>query len=175
MKVLHSPQEAVQWLRAHVQGTLQSDSRRIAGGDGFIAWPGAATDGRKHVAAALAQGASACLVEHEGVQVFGFEGDARIAAYAGLKAATGPIAAEWFGHPTQALQVIAVTGTNGKTSTAWWLAQALSRAGQPCAVVGTLGAGRPPEVEFNGLTTPDPVLLQRQFRRFADAGLAACA
>jgi murE/murF fusion protein len=42
-------------------------------------------------------------------------------------------------------------------------------------VVGTLGTGVPPRVEFNGLTTPDPVLLQRQFRRFLDGGLRACA
>jgi len=70
---------------------------------------------------------------------------------------------------------LAVTGTNGKTSIAWWLAQALSNAGTPCGVIGTLGAGRPPQVEFFGLTTPDPVLLQRQFRRFANEGVKACA
>jgi membrane peptidoglycan carboxypeptidase len=46
---LHSPQDAAQWLHGRVTGTLQSDSRKIAEGDGFIAWPGAATDGRKHV------------------------------------------------------------------------------------------------------------------------------
>jgi UDP-N-acetylmuramoyl-L-alanyl-D-glutamate--2,6-diaminopimelate ligase len=73
--------------------------------------------------------------------------------------------------------VLAVTGTNGKTSTAWWLAQALSALAEPiaCAVVGTLGVGRPPAVESNGLTTPDPVLLQRQFRRFVTEGVKACA
>jgi UDP-N-acetylmuramyl-tripeptide synthetase len=92
-----------------------------------------------------------------------------------LKHATGPIAAEYYGHPTDHLDVFAVTGTNGKTSTAWWLAQALSNSGIACGVVGTLGTGRPPQVEFVGLTTPDPVLLQRQFRRFLDDGVQACA
>ena len=101
-----------------------------------------------------------------------------VAAYPQLKFQTGPIAAEFFGRPTETLDVLAVTGTNGKTSTAWWLAQALSNvapAAIPCGLIGTLGSGRPPHVEFTGLTTPDPVLLQAQFRRFADQGLAACA
>jgi UDP-N-acetylmuramyl-tripeptide synthetase len=171
---LHTPAQAVQWLRQRVTGTLQCDSRKIGAGDGFIAWPGAATDGRQHVTAALKQGAAACLVEREGVEAFGFAADA-IATYPQLKAATGPVAAAWFDHPTQGLDVLAVTGTNGKTSTAWWLAQALSNAGAPCGVIGTLGSGRPPQVEFFGLTTPDPVLLHRQFRKFADQGLQACA
>ena len=176
MQQLHSVPQAAQWLRARVTGTLHCDSRRVGAGDGFIAWPGAASDGRRHVPAALAQGAAACLVEAEGAQAFGFEAP-QMAAYPQLKAATGPIAAAFFDAPSEHLDVLAVTGTNGKTSTAWWLAQALSRlpAPIPCAVVGTLGAGRPPQVEANGLTTPDPVLLQRQFRRFVDQGVLACA
>ena len=176
MQQLHSAPEAAQWLRARVRGTLHSDSRRIHPGDGFIAWPGAATDGRRHVASALALGAAACLVEQAGAEAFAFDA-AGIASYTDLKSATGPIAAAYYGDPTAQLQVLAVTGTNGKTSTAWWLAQALSKLERaiPCAVVGTLGIGRPPQVEFTGLTTPDPVLLQRQFRTFVDDGLQACA
>jgi UDP-N-acetylmuramoyl-L-alanyl-D-glutamate--2,6-diaminopimelate ligase len=177
MLQLHSPDEAAQWLRGRVTGTLHCDSRNIAAGDGFIAWPGASTDGRTHVPAAVGQGAAACLVEHEGVEAFGFDAPS-IASYAQLKTAVGPIAAAWFGEPSHSLDVVAVTGTNGKTSTTWWLAQALSNLQPqpiPCAVIGTLGTGRPPRVDFPGLTTPDPVLLQRQFRRFLDEGLKACA
>lgn len=177
MQQLRTPEEAARWLRGRVRGALHCDSRRVRAGDGFIAWPGAATDGRHHVPSALEQGATASLVEQEGVEAYGFEGEA-IATYAQLKAATGPIAAEYYGHPSGELQVLAVTGTNGKTSTAWWLAQALSRLEGdpwPCAVIGTLGTGRPPQLESNGLTTPDPVLLQSEFRRFADQGLKACA
>ena len=174
MVELHSAHEAAQWLHARVKGELHCDSRKVGAGDGFIAWPGALTDGRKFVAGALAQGAGACLVEREGAADFGFD-SGQIASYAQLKSATGPIAAEYYGHPTDHLDVFAVTGTNGKTSTAWWLAQALSNSGIACGVVGTLGTGRPPQVDFTGLTTPDPVLLQRQFRRFLDDGVQACA
>ena len=62
MHTLVTVSQAVQWLRERVTGTLQSDSRQVAPGDGFIAWPGAATDGRSHVQDALVRGAAACLV-----------------------------------------------------------------------------------------------------------------
>ncbi|RQO83162.1 UDP-N-acetylmuramoyl-L-alanyl-D-glutamate--2,6-diaminopimelate ligase [Acidovorax sp. FJL06] len=181
LHTLQSASEAVQWLRTRVTGTLHTDSRQITPGDGFIAWPGAATDGRAHVADALVRGATACLVEQSGVEAFGFSGE-HLAALPGLKAATGPIAAQWFGQPTTRLDVLAVTGTNGKTSTAWWLAGALNelsnqeRAGQDqCALVGTLGTGVPPALVSTGMTTPDPVRLQRAFGAFVAQGLGACA
>jgi UDP-N-acetylmuramyl-tripeptide synthetase len=188
MRELSQPSPAADWLHSRITGELRTDSRRVKPGDGFIAWPGAATDGRRHVAAALQNGASACLVEHSGVDAFGFENEA-IAAYPQLKAATGPIAAAYFEQPTQRLDVIAITGTNGKTSTAWWLAHSLLNIKQtvfiPCGLVGTLGIGWPrldgarKDVSFdvvaNGLTTPDPVLLQQNFRSMADAGVLACA
>lgn len=181
MQLLHSPQDAVQWLRSRVTGTLQTDSRLVAPGDGFIAWPGAATDGRAHVADALVRGAAACLVEHAGVEVFALDGE-HIASLQGLKAATGLIAAQWFGHASDRMDVLAVTGTNGKTSTTWWLADALNlladsgaAGGKRCAIVGTLGMGLAPALTSTGMTTPDPVRLQRAFAEFADQGLGACA
>lgn len=182
LTTLHQAAEAVAWLRARVTGTLQTDSRSVQPGDGFIAWPGAATDGRAHVADALQRGAAACLVEAQGVQDFVFPAAAPIAAFAGLKAATGEMASQWFHDPSHALQVLAVTGTNGKTSSTWWLAEALNLLSKNelsalagCAVVGTLGVGVPPSLLTTGMTTPDPVRLHRAFRQFADQGLAACA
>lgn len=189
---LLSPKDGAQWLRSRVTGLLHTDSRKIKSGDGFIAWPGARTDGRQYVAQALGQGASACLVEKNGLTKYAM-GDAldehAIASYAGLKAATGLIAAEYYDHPTKLLDVIAITGTNGKTSSAWWLAQALSVVKSPtsrkCGMVGTLGVGQPPlpgepsspssSMVMSGLTTPDPVLLQQEFRNFVNAGFAVCA
>jgi UDP-N-acetylmuramoyl-L-alanyl-D-glutamate--2,6-diaminopimelate ligase len=182
--LLKSPDAAARWLEEWVTGALRTDSRLVQPGDGFIAWPGQSTDGRRFVEAALQAGATTCLVEREGSEAFGFK-DARVASLPGLKAATGPIADAYYGHPTEALRVIATTGTNGKTSTAWWTAQANTLLGRRCGVVGTLGIGEPPRrgasggepgaVEFTGLTTPDPVLLQGAFRRFATQGFAACA
>ncbi|MEY4125428.1 MAG: UDP-N-acetylmuramoyl-L-alanyl-D-glutamate--2,6-diaminopimelate ligase, partial [Pseudomonadota bacterium] len=191
MQTLHSPTQAAEWLRQHVTGVLCTDSRAIQKGDGFIAWPGMATDGRTYVASAFEQGAAACLVEAEDCsqwqsawQAAANKVPTQVAAYTGLKADTGWIADAYYEQPSQALKVLAVTGTNGKTSATWWLAQALNamklsvegEALAPrCAIVGTLGVGQPPHLMPTGMTTPDPVLLQAQFRKFVAAGISHCA
>ena len=176
MQTLHTPEQAAQWLHQRVQGQLQVDSRKVRAGDGFIAWPGGVSDGRQFVADALRLGARACLVEEDGAQAFDWDAaHPALGAYSGLKKASGPIAAAYYEHPSTQLDVLAVTGTNGKTSTAWWLAQALGQLGRRCAVVGTLGVGELHQLTYTGLTTPDPVLLQAQLRRMVDAGVQACA
>ena len=171
---LYTPEQAASWLRARTTGSLKTDSREIRAGDGFIAWPGAAQDARKYVADVIKAGSGACLVELDGVESYGFT-DTKIATYAGLKAAAAPIAADYFNNPSRQIPTIAVTGTNGKTSTAWWLSLALGKLNRACGVIGTLGIGRPGAMVLNGLTTPDPVLLQQQLRRFVDEDFAACA
>ncbi len=175
MKRLHSPQDAAQWLRTQVRGVLHADSRRVGAGDGFIAWPGSVSDGRQFVASALKQGATACLVEQVGAEAFAWGENEFIATYEGLKAASGLIAAAYYEQPSQALDVVAITGTNGKTSTAWWLAHALHNMGKRCAIVGTLGVGEVGQLEVTGMTTPDPVLLQARLRDMVNAGVNACA
>lgn len=180
--VVQSAADALVWLRARVSGGhLQTDSRKVEPGDAFIAWPGGVVDGRAYVAQAVERGAAACLVELEGVEQFGLQG-LPVAALQSLKAATGEIASQWQGVPSAALDVLAVTGTNGKTSISWWLAQAIAHlceagvlAHRGSSMVGTLGVGIPPaQLQTTGMTTPDPVLLQSAFRQFADAGYGAC-
>lgn len=181
---LKSPDAAIRWLASWATGTLRTDSRRVQPGDAFIAWPGQRTDGRQHVSAALAAGAATCLVEQDGVEAFGFT-DARIASLPQLKSSTGPIADGFFGHPSQALRVLAVTGTNGKTSSAWWLSQTLSLLGRRCGMIGTLGIGEPPSpgqaddgvngIRSTGLTTPDPVVLQQALAHMVTEHFSACA
>ena len=178
MLELSTPIDAARWLQQRVRGTLHADSRALAPGDGFIAWPGAARDARDYVKAALEQGADACLVESTGVDSYQFDSE-RVASYVGLKQASGPIAAAFFDDPSQSLKLFAVTGTNGKTSSAWWLAQALSNLKQvapvPCAFVGTLGMGLVPDAVSTGMTTPDAVLLHRTLRQWLGSGIKACA
>ncbi len=178
MVEFQAPVEAAKWLRTHVRGELRTDSRRVQPGDGFIAWPGAATDGRQYMAQAFAQGASACLMQREGGEPWQYLQPAdRLAALPGLKALTGLVADAYYEAPTRELRVLAVTGTNGKTSSACWLAQMLAHPaiGQSCGVVGTLGVGLWPEMVYTGMTTPDPVLLQRSFRQMLQAGARWCA
>jgi UDP-N-acetylmuramoyl-L-alanyl-D-glutamate--2,6-diaminopimelate ligase len=174
--VLSTPTQAADWLRLRILGTLRADSRQVQAGDGFLAWPGAATDARRFVPAVLQAGAAACLMEREGAEQLGLDlDDPRLGLYEGLRAAAAPLASAFFGEPSTRLDVLAVTGTNGKTSTAWWLAQALGLLGQRCALVGTLGIGEPGAMVANGLTTPDPVLLQSELQRLAGLGFVACA
>ena len=184
MQMLHEPLEAARWLRQRVRGELRTDSRQVEAGDGFIAWPGAASDARQFLADVLQRGAAACLMEAEGCQSWQAlideqvpSGATRLAAMPQLKARTGLVADAYYEHPSDEVVLLAITGTNGKTSSAWWLAQALGSAvlAQPCGVIGTLGVGLPPELVSTGLTTPDPVLLQRELRHFAQAGVGHCA
>ncbi len=188
MQELHNVSEAAQWLRSRVTGSLHTDSRSVGPGDGLLAWPGARHDARSDVAAARARGTAACLVEAAGAEAFALS-DPHIAAFAGLKAGSGPIADAFFDHPSHALHMIAVTGTNGKTSTVWWLAQALAALPTPwpCAMVGTLGMGfpvspaagpagaTPGALHGSGLTTPDAVQLQYTLHDFVRRGAVACA
>lgn len=180
MQELHTSDEVAAWLKTRVTGGLQTDSRQVRAGDGFIAWPGGVTDGRAFIAQAIAQGAAACVVEHEGVEKFectqnpSANTDA-VATLAGLKAHSGAVACAYYNQPSHALDVLAITGTNGKTTTAWWLAHALKNLGQRCAVVGTLGVGEPHALQPTGMTTPDPVLLQSHMRGWVDQGVKTCA
>ena len=180
---LASVDAALGWLAQRGARALATDSRRVTAGDAFIAWPGYAVDGRQFVPQALAAGARACLVEAEGVEAFSFANDdnAGVATLPALKARTGALASGFMGAPSQRLNVIAVTGTNGKTSTTWWVAQAFAALGQRCGVIGTLGVGEPPSasqasaITFTGMTTPDPVTVQAGFKRFVEADFDACA
>jgi len=174
------PEALATWLRRRVPGELRCDSRRVQAGDGFVAWPGGVHDARRFVSSALDGGAAAAVVEAQGVDAWG-PWDECVASLPELKAHAGEVAAAFYDHPMQALSAVAITGTNGKTSTAWWLAQLLCRLQQPCAIVGTLGLGTPTSVAGDwtwaptGLTTPDPVLLHSQARCWVRAGVQACA
>ncbi|WP_424894986.1 UDP-N-acetylmuramoyl-L-alanyl-D-glutamate--2,6-diaminopimelate ligase [Tepidimonas sp. HKU79] len=173
------------WLRACGATGLCADSRALRPGDAFIAWPGAAVDARRFVPAALDAGAVAAVVEAEGLAEWqqahpeaafdrGEPGSARVATFRGLRGVVGALASAFWHAPSQALDVVAITGTNGKTSTAWWTAQWLQAAGVEAALIGTLGMGRPGAALVpTGLTTPDPVTLQRALRTFADDGVRA--
>ena len=150
------------------------DSRAVARGDVFLAYPGARSDGRRFVAEAVARGAAAVLWERDGF-AWPRELAAPNVAVTELKRLAGPLAAEVYGRPSETLWGVGVTGTNGKTSCSQWLAQALAGAGRKCAVVGTLGMGFPGALEENPNTTPDAVVVQRALKGFLDAGAACVA
>lgn len=174
MRVLTSVQDVVTWLKAQGAKRLVSDSREVQAGDAFVAWQGAASDGRQYVEAALKAGAVACLVEAQGIELFDW-GQAPVVAMPSLKLQAGPVASVFENHPSRSLSVVAITGTNGKTSSAWWCTQWLNEMHEPAAMIGTLGAGSPSQGWVpTGFTTPNPLKLQSLLREFVSHGQRVC-
>jgi UDP-N-acetylmuramoyl-L-alanyl-D-glutamate--2,6-diaminopimelate ligase len=161
-------------LREAAIERLTSDSRRAARGAAFFAWPGAAADGRRYIAQAIAAGCGAVVWEREG---FAWNEAWRVpnAPVQDLKAKAGAIAHAFYGRPSEAMWVCGVTGTNGKTSCSQWLAHALNAGGERTAVIGTLGGGFAPDLQPVDHTTPDALELHGLLARFRAAGARAVA
>ena len=151
---------------------VADDSRQVRAGDIFLAYPGALADGRRFIEAALARGASAVLWQPGGDFVWNPAWTAVNLPVASLRALAGPLAHSVYQHPSESLSLIAITGTNGKTTVSQCLARAYPR---PCAAIGTLGAGFPGELSETGFTTPEATVLMRYLAEFRDQGVAACA
>lgn len=153
---------------------LSLDSRGVARGHLFIAVPGARHDGRDHIPLAVQRGAAAVVREKKrappardcGVPSFDI---------AGLSAHVGGIAARFFDHPSARLQSVGITGTNGKTTCAYLIAQALDLLGRRCALMTTLGTGFIGEMQPSPLTTADALATQRALSELlARRAVAVC-
>lgn len=157
---------------AHL-AALTADSRKVTAGCGFAAYPGESGDGREHLAQAIAAGAAAVLWEQTGYAWPQQWAQLPNVPVAGLKDRVGEIAAAVYGNPSEKLWMIGVTGTNGKTSCAHWLAQSLTGSGRRSAVIGTLGNGFPGALTPSTNTTPDAVVLQQALAAYAAQGARA--
>lgn len=171
--------ETVAWLHERVSLTahLKLDSRDIEPGDVFVACPGLSSDGRRYIDKALALGASAVLFEAPATDaVQAASAGTPMLAVTGLRSLLGELGDTWYGRPSAALAVVAVTGTNGKTSSVQWIAHALSRNEKACGTIGTLGAVLPDGQTLGGsLTTPDVLTVHRTLAAMRDAGAKAVA
>ena len=147
---------------------LTLDTRTLAPGDVFVALPGAEHDGRDFIEPALAAGAVAVLME-SGRELH--QDDARVIPISGLKGELGALANRLYGSPSRDLKVVAVTGTNGKTSVVDLAAQLLRRVGRKTGTIGTLGMRLDQERTETRNTTPDCLALQRQLRQWRDDGV----
>ncbi|MDR1709506.1 MAG: UDP-N-acetylmuramoyl-L-alanyl-D-glutamate--2,6-diaminopimelate ligase, partial [Candidatus Accumulibacter sp.] len=155
---------------ARIRGAA-GDSRRVAPGDVFLACPGGAADGRNYIPEAIARGAEAVVWQTGGGFAWRAEWKRPNVGADDLRPLIGPLAQAAFGHPSERLSLIAITGTNGKTSIGQWLARLYPRR---CAAIGTLGAGFPGEFADPALTTPEAPALARYLAEFAEAGAQAC-
>ncbi|HEX4895273.1 MAG TPA: UDP-N-acetylmuramoyl-L-alanyl-D-glutamate--2,6-diaminopimelate ligase [Solimonas sp.] len=156
---------------------VEMDSRRVAPGDLFLACQGSGgprSHGLAHLEQALQRGAAAVAWEPAAGWAQPEIAVPEIAVER-LSTRVGEIAARFHGRPSERLFSVGVTGTDGKTSTAYLIAQALDRANAPCAYLGTIGIGRVGQLGRATHTTPDPVSLQRLLAQFLGEGAQACA
>jgi len=146
---------------------VQIDSRQVASGTLFIAVRGTVTDGHKFIPGAVESGAAAVICEQlpdecpEGVTFVQVENS---------EAASSPAATAFFGNPTEKLDLIGVTGTNGKTTIATLLYTMFRQMGYKCGLVSTVCNYIDGEALPTSHTTPDPITLNRLLGRMADEG-----
>ncbi len=152
---------------------LSLNSRDIKKGDVFIAVQGSRQHGLAHVCQALELGASAVLYEPRGASEWlgGDRRDVPFIAVEDLNVKVGAIASRFYGEPSSQLQVIGITGTNGKTSCSQFLGQTLER----CGIIGTLGWGVWGHLHQTINTTPDALAIQRMLANLVDDRLATVA
>jgi UDP-N-acetylmuramoyl-L-alanyl-D-glutamate--2,6-diaminopimelate ligase len=148
---------------------LAYDTRAVTPGALFFCIPGKAVDGHDLAPEAVARGAAALVVEHR------LDLDVPQLVVPSVRAAMGPAAAGFFGRPSEMLEVAAVTGTNGKTTTAFLLHAILDAAGRRPALLTNIRRIVGGEERATGLNTPEAIDLQRLFREMLDAGDHSCA
>lgn len=155
---------------------LALDSRKLVGGELFLAVPGFAVDGRHYITAAEQAGAVAVLADAgDGFTVPEVAGDIPVILVPGLRNRLGTIANLYYRQPSEYLRVVGVTGTNGKTSCCWFIAQLLSLLEQPCAVMGTIGKGVPPQLESCLNTTSDVISLHQYMAELRERDVVSMA
>ncbi len=143
------------------------DSRRIKPGDVFLAVKGHRQDGREHINTAVASGAVAVIAD---APCDGSSWSLPVLEVPGLSEQLSAIAGRYYAEPSRSLRLVGITGTNGKTSCSWMLAQLLEAMNQPCGIIGTLGSGRFGSLEPAVNTTPDAVAIQALLAEWCQAG-----
>jgi UDP-N-acetylmuramoyl-L-alanyl-D-glutamate--2,6-diaminopimelate ligase len=155
---------------------LAIDSREVRPGGLFLALKGRQSHGLQFAAEAEARGACAVLWEPgPGIEAPGFSEPLFAAPIAGLSELVGRIADRFFQWPSSHLRVVGITGTNGKTTCAYLLAQSLARLGQSSAYIGTIGWGRLGALEAPTHTTPDAVSVHRMLAQLRSQGARTVA
>jgi UDP-N-acetylmuramoyl-L-alanyl-D-glutamate--2,6-diaminopimelate ligase len=147
------------------------DSRQVKVGSLFCAVPGASVDGRDYIEQAIENGAAIILAEADGFA--GQDVDTvPLIKVAGLSQKIGVLADAFFEHPSSEMQVFGVTGTNGKTTCCYLLAQAFTGLGHRAGIIGTLGSGEIGALQPASHTTPDAVSVHRRLAALRDDGFS---
>lgn len=146
---------------------ITNDSRKVKTGYLFLAYPGASADGRNFVQQAKANGAKFICAEAENSKLI--ESDTLL-QISNLAAKISQMAGKFYGTPTNKMKVAGITGTNGKTSIAYLVAQVLNFLNKPCLLLSTLGNGDLNNLTSAVNTTPDPIVIQKYAKTFLKQG-----
>lgn len=185
LSIAHSTQvtQALAWLldkttnRPNVD--LSSDSRALKVGDVFVAYPfdplheDERHDGRSYLNVAMQNGAGALLWHLDKKTLPAFTIPAQVVPE--LDQLAGHIASAYYHQPSARMRMVALTGTNGKTSCAQWLAQILDQRGLRCGIMGTLGVGFTDQMSETGFTTPQAIEVHRYLAQMQAQGAQAMA
>jgi len=151
---------------------IELDSRRVQQGHAFLAVAGASTHGLTHASQARARGAS--VIIHDGLAEVPESGIPAVEV-AGLGDLLSAIGARFYHSPSDHLTIAGVTGTNGKTSTAHFIAQSWQRSSADAGIIGTIGYGPIGRLQPANMTTPDPISLQAMLSGCIDQGVEKLA
>lgn len=153
---------------------IQNDSRCVEKGTLFLAYPGYETDGRRYMLQAVEKGAAAVVYESQGAQAFDevlMNIHVPCIPLENLCEKISEIAARFYDYPAKKLNIIGVTGTNGKTTIAYLLTAAYELLGIPSVYMGTLGEGQLATLSNLSNTTPDGVFLQKKYHDYLKQGM----
>ena len=178
----HLPDSALSALPVQ---QLHLDSRNIQKGDGFVALKGGLYDGKAFISEAIEKGASVVLIDAAELEDFDYDKSLPIVPINQLGEHLSLFAGNLYHHPSAALSVVGITGTNGKTSCVQFYAQAMALLAGRCGVIGTTGFGVfksssshkniNRDLSTTGMTTPDPIAVQKIIAQFADQSISHCA
>jgi UDP-N-acetylmuramoyl-L-alanyl-D-glutamate--2,6-diaminopimelate ligase len=151
---------------------ITDNSKKVKRGSLFFAVKGFTVDGNNFIEEAVKNGAVAILSDNE-TKARDIKKKFSIPAIyvENLKEKLGIIASNFFGNPSKKLKVIGITGTNGKTTTAYILYKVLNHLGRKTAIIGTIEYGTPENRELSTMTTPTAVEYQRLLKKFLDEGV----
>lgn len=154
--------------------SVTNDSRKVVPGTAFIAIKGHASDGHSYIGKALGNGAAAIIYEDEAATAPFAGSDAVFVRTESSRRANAVAAANFYGHPSEKLNLVGVTGTNGKTTTATLLYRMFMAAGYNCGLISTIANYVGCKESPTDNTTPDPMVINSLLAEMADAGCEYC-
>ena len=146
---------------------IAHDSRKVKAGTLFVAIKGQKSDGYEFIPSAIERGASAIIANGRATEIT----DIPVVHVSDTREAMSHIAANFYGRPSEDMNIVGITGTNGKTSTCQLITHLIQKNNLPCGSLGTLGFSTPSGIMSTGFTTPESVEVQQMLNFLKSGGI----